>query len=254
MTDFHGKTALVTGATSGIGRAIALALGARGAFVVATGRNAARGAETVAAIEAMGGKAWFQPQDIVREREWVALMGEIESRAGQLDIAVNCAGAFHTASIENTSLEEFQSLWRTNVESCFLGTREAMRLMIRHKTAGAIVNIASLAGHIGVVDCAIYCASKAAVIHMSEAAAAEAATLQSGIRVNVLSPGVIWTEMITGSYGESDEVKAFAMAGNALQRIGTAQDSANGVVYLASDAARHVNGTALIIDGGRGAD
>ena len=248
-----GKVALVTGATSGIGRTTAVALAAEGATVIATGRNAERGEQTVQAIRQVDGHAEFIAQDVTLTDGWQTLMADIAQRHGRLDIAVNSAGAFFTKPLEDTSLEAFRALWQVNVESCFLGTKHAMELMAR-SGGGSIINITSLAGRIGLEDCSAYCASKAAVIALSRVAAVEAARAGTGVRVNALAPGVIWTEMIYNAYGDTPEARAFCIDGNALNLLGEPEDVAHGVVYLASDAARHVTATTLVIDGGRGAD
>lgn len=248
------RIALVTGATSGIGRATALRLARDGAIIIGTGRNPIEAARTEAEVEAIGGAFQFRKQDVTDPADWAALMAWIEDTFGRLDIAVNSAGVFFAKPIEDTSLEDFRWLWRTDVESCFLGTQAALKLMRKTRTAGAVVNVSSLAGLIGLEDCSAYCPSKAAVVQLSKAFALEAARFDPPCRVNALCPGVIWTEMITKQYGDSDAVKAFAMEGNALKAVGTPEDIAGGVAYLASDASAFVTATALVLDGGRGAD
>ncbi len=240
--------ALVTGATSGLGRAAAVRLAAEDYFVIATGRKAEEGAKTVAA---MGGGV-FRAQDVTDEAGWVELMAWVEAEHGRLDVLVNSAGVFFSKSLEHTSLDDFRWLWRTDVESCLLGTKHGMALMARTRTAGSIINISSLAGAIGIEDCATYCAAKAAVDQLSRLAALEGGEHKPPIRVNALAPGVIMSEMITNAYGDTPEVRDFVMAGNALATPGEVADVAAGVAYLAS--ARFVTGTVLTIDGGRGVD
>lgn len=248
------RIAVVTGATSGIGRAAALRLARDGFHVVACGRNAARGAEVVAAIGAAGGSAAFHGFDVTAESDWARLADRIAADHGRFDALINSAGGFFSKSLPDTSLAEFRELWALDVESVVLGTKYGLRSMRDTRTAGSIVNISSLAGLIALEDCAAYCAAKAAVTHLSRVAALEGAALSPPVRVNSLNPGVIWTEMITGSYGDSDAVRAFCIDGNALQRVGEAADIANAVAYLAGPASRMVTGTALVVDGGRGAD
>lgn len=248
------RIAIVTGATSGIGRAVALRLGRDGFHVVACGRNAERGAWTVDAIARDGGSARFHVFDICDETGWSALMDQIRQDHGRLDAIVNSAGGFFSKPLPDTSLDEFRALWTLDVESVLLGTKYGLQAMRDTRTGGSIVNISSLAGLIGLEDCAAYCAAKAAVTHLCRVAALEGAALDPPVRVNSLNPGVIWTEMITDSYGDSDAVRAFTIDGNALQRVGEAEDIASAAAYLVGPAARLVTGTAMVVDGGRGAD
>ncbi|MFQ3664834.1 MAG: SDR family oxidoreductase [Sphingomonadaceae bacterium] len=246
--------ALVTGATSGIGRAGAVRLAGDGFHVLAAGRNAGRGAETVAQCEAAGGTAEFLAFDVCEEPAWEQTMADIARRFGRLDCLVNSAGIFFAKPLEATSLADFQTLWRADVESVFLGTKWAMRTMRDTGSAGSIINVSSLAGLIGLEDCSAYCPAKAAVTHFSKIAAVEAGSFDPPVRVNSLNPGVILTEMITGAYGDSPEVRAFVKDGNALDMVGEAHHVAAAISFLAGAASRMITGTAHVVDGGRGSD
>lgn len=248
------RIAVVTGATSGIGRAAAVRIARDGFHIIACGRNAERGSATVAAVEAAGGTAVFHAFDVTSEVDWSALAELILREYGRFDALINSAGGFFSKPLPETSLDEFRALWTLDVESVLLGTKYGLRAMRDTRSPGSIVNISSLAGLIGLDDCAAYCAAKAAVTHLSRVAALEGAAFDPPIRVNSLNPGVIWTEMITGSYGDSDAVRDFVIDGNALQRVGEAEDIANAAAYLVSPASRMVTGTAMVVDGGRGAD
>jgi NAD(P)-dependent dehydrogenase (short-subunit alcohol dehydrogenase family) len=248
------KVALVTGATSGIGREAAVRLGREGYHVICGGRSAERGAEVVATIEANGGIARFHAFDVTVEDDWAKLAQSIIVQEGRLDVLVNSAGGFFSKSLPDTTLDEFRDLWTLDVESVVLGTKYGLRTMRDTRSAGSIINISSLAGLIGLEDCVAYCPAKAAVTQFSKVAALEAARLDPPVRVNSLNPGVIWSDMITQSYGDSDEVRAFVMDGNALQRVGELEDIANAIAYLAGPQSRLVTGTAMVVDGGRGAD
>jgi NAD(P)-dependent dehydrogenase (short-subunit alcohol dehydrogenase family) len=248
------RIAIVTGATSGIGRATALRLARDGFHIIACGRNAERGAWIVDAIASQGGSARFHAFDICDESGWAALMAQVADDHGRIDALINSAGGFFSKPLPDTSLDDFRHLWTLDVEGVLLGTKHGLRAMRDTRTGGSIVNISSLAGLIALEDCAAYCAAKAAVTHLCRVAALEGAQFDPPVRVNSLNPGVIWTEMITGSYGDSDAVRAFTMDGNALQRVGEAEDIANAAAYLAGQASRLVTGTALVVDGGRGAD
>jgi NAD(P)-dependent dehydrogenase (short-subunit alcohol dehydrogenase family) len=246
--------ALITGATSGIGREGALWLAADGFHVVCGGRNAERGAAVVAAIEAAGGSAEFVAFDITAEADWERVTGAIVAQHGRLDALVNCGGAFFSKPLLDTSLAEFRALWETDVESVVLGTKWGLRTMGATKSAGSIINVSSLAGLIGLEDCAAYCAAKAAVTHFSKIAAVEGGSFVPPIRVNSLNPGVIYTEMITAAYGDNDAVKGFVKDGNALDMLGEARHIAAAIRFLASGRSRMVTGTAHVVDGGRGSD
>lgn len=248
------RTAIITGATSGIGRATALRLARAGFHIIATGRSHERGAETVRQIKAAGGSAEFHSFDVTAEGDWATFADTVTKAHRSVDALINSTGSFFSKPLPDTTLEEFRDLWTADVESVVLGTKYGMRMMRDTRSAGSIVNISSLAGLIGLDDCSAYCAAKAAVTHFSRVAALEGAQMDPKVRVNSLNPGVIYTEMITGAYGDSDEVKAFVMDGNALQRVGTAEDIASAATFLASPAARMVTGTAMLVDGGRGAD
>jgi NAD(P)-dependent dehydrogenase (short-subunit alcohol dehydrogenase family) len=246
--------ALVTGATSGIGREGALWLARDGFHVVAAGRHAARGAAVVDAIRAEGGAAEFLAFDVTAEAAWEAVTREIAARFGRLDALVNSAGIFFARPLPDTTLADFRHLWRQDVESVVLGTKWGLRTMRETGSSGSIVNLSSLAGLIGLEDCSAYCAAKAAVIHLSRVAAIEGAALHPPVRVNALCPGVILTEMITSAYGDGPEVEAFVRAGNALDMVGEARHVAAAIAWLAGPKSRMVTGTAHVVDGGRGVD
>ncbi len=246
--------ALVTGATSGIGREGALWLARDGFHVIACGRNAGRGAATVAAIAAEGGTAEFVAFDITSEADWARITADAVARFARLDAVVNSGGAFFSKPLPDTSLAEFRGLWETDVESVVLGTKYALRAMRDTQSAGSIINISSLAGLIGLEDCSAYCAAKAAVTHFSRIAAVEGGGFNPPIRVNSLNPGVILTEMITGAYGDSDAVRGFVKDGNALDMVGEARHIAAAIAWLAGPKSRMITGTAHVVDGGRGSD
>ena len=253
MTDLSNKVAIVTGATSGIGRTCCEVLARAGAKIIATGRNEGRGEKTVKAIKDSGGEAIFFKQDVCSEKDWERCIYLTKENFNRLDILVNNAGAFLIKSLEDTTVEEFNSLVSTNVESVFLGMKYCMPVM-DEKGGGAIVNVSSLMGVVGLPDASAYCSSKGAICGMTRSAALEAAMNGRNIRINTMVPGVIWTEMLIGSYGEDKSVKEFLTEETPLKRLGNTNDIANAILYLVSEESSFVTGTELIVDGGRGAD
>lgn len=248
------KVTIVTGATSGIGRATAVRCAEEGAIVIATGRNEEQGRKTESLITEAGSKGLFLRHDVTSEESWNAVISETIDRFGRLDVLVNNAGTFMVKPIGETTESDWDFMWKTNVDGTFLGTKLAMQAMRRNPEGGSIVNMSSLMGLVGFENATAYCAAKGAVTHFTRAAAADGAASRPQVRVNVIHPGVIWTEMLVHEFGEVEDIKNYMIEDTPLKRLGTPVDIANGVVYLASDAARYVTGASLVIDGGRGAD
>ncbi|RMF11430.1 MAG: glucose 1-dehydrogenase [Alphaproteobacteria bacterium] len=249
-----GKVAIVTGATSGIGRATAILLAREGARVVATGRNEKAGKETEKMIARAGGEGRYLRQDVTSEESWQTVIDETLGAYGKLDAMVNNAGSFLVKPIGETTVDDWDQVWSINVDGVFLGTKLAMAAMKRNPAGGSIINVSSLMGLVGLPDAAAYCAAKGAVTSFSKAAALDGAADEPRVRVNSLHPGVIWTDMLVKQFGDDDEVKNFLIEETPLKRLGLAEDIANAVLYLASDASRYVTGSSLTIDGGRGCD
>jgi cyclopentanol dehydrogenase len=250
MGGFEGKVAIVTGATNGIGRETAIQLAAEGAKVIVTGRNAAAGAETVALATAAGGSAMFFQQDVGSEADWMRLIAVVDAAFGRLDILVNNAGQFLIKPLTETTLDDFNQQYQVNVEGGWLGIKYATPLL-RRSGGGAIVNVSSLMGLVGYPQSVAYCASKGALTALTKTAAIEGAP--DGIRVNSLHPGVIWTKMLEDIFGDGP-IRQALIDETPIRLEGTPEHMADGILYLASDAARHVTGIELTIDGGRGAD
>ena len=253
MTKLSGKVAIVTGATSGIGKTCCEVFAKEGAKVIATGRNEERGLKTVDTVKKKGGEAFFYKQDVCSEKDWMRCIEFTKEKFRRLDILVNNAGDFLIKPLQDTSVEEFKSLVTTNVESVFLGMKHAMPEMDK-VGGGAIVNVSSLMGVVGLPDASAYCASKGAICGMTRSVALEAAANGRNIRINTMVPGVIWTEMLVGSYGDDASVKDFLIEDTPLKRLGKTEDIANAILYLVSEDSSFVTGTELIVDGGRGAD
>jgi len=251
MGRVQDKIALITGAGSGLGRAAAELLAREGATVVATDLNEEGGRETVARIEADGGKALFQHQDVTQEAEWIALIDMIVDRFGRLDILVNNAGIIIVKPIEQLTLEDFRKQNAINVDGVFLGMKYGIAAM-RKAGKGSIVNMSSVAGLVGSAFAVGYCASKGAVKLMTQAAAKEMLGYKTGVRVNSVHPGMIATPMadsIADQTGGKDRLDHIIKGLHG--RYGTADEVAQLVLYLASDESSFCNGSAMVLDGGQ---
>ncbi|MEU3842851.1 glucose 1-dehydrogenase [Streptomyces sp. NPDC028635] len=246
---FSGRTALVTGAGTGIGRAVALALAAEGARVVVAGRSRASLDETVALIEEAGGTAVAEVADVSRAADVRALVRAVVDRFGRLDVAINNAGVFRGAPLADLAEDDWHTLLDINVTGVFLALQAEIRQMRAQPGGGAIVNVASNLGrHKQVPSAVAYAASKAAVASLTRGAALE--YIADGVRINAVSPGASDTTMSLRP-GESEPERAVRMKDQSpLGRVSSTEEVAEAVLYLASDAAAPLVGTDLVIDGG----
>ncbi|GAA2955567.1 glucose 1-dehydrogenase [Streptomyces enissocaesilis] len=250
---FSGRTALVTGAGSGIGRRLALAFAREGANVVAAGRGAAPLDETVALARQAGGSAIAVTADVSRSEDVRALVRESVERFGGLDVAVNNAGVFRGGGpVAELSEDDWRTLLDINVTGVLLSMQAEIDAMRTQEGGGAIVNISSnLGAHLRVPGVAGYLASKAAVSALTRAAALD--HIQDGVRINAVSPGATATAMSLRP-GESEAERAVRMKDESpLGRVSTTDEVAAAVLYLASADAASVVGTDLVIDGGASA-
>jgi len=240
-----GKTALVTGASRGIGRAIALRFAAEGAFVVVNyaGNEAAAG-ETLAAIESAGGKAVLSRFDVGSAGEVDAAVKAIVAERGRIDILVNNAGVTRDNLLMRLTEDDFDAVVRTNLKGTFLVTKVVSRQMIRQR-GGRIVNMSSVVGEMGNAGQSVYAATKAGILGFTKAMARELAS--RGITVNAIAPGFITTDM-TQSLPEAAR-KEFAER-IPLGRFGAPEEVAELALFLASDAAGYVTGQVVGINGG----
>jgi 3-oxoacyl-[acyl-carrier protein] reductase len=243
MLNLSGKIALVTGASRGIGRAIAVRLAAQGAVVVATAREN-HAEETVASIVEGGGRAEAVSMDVTDTAALERLPATIVERHGRLDIVVSNAGIARDQLLMRMKREDWDAVIATNLTAAFTLTQAAMRPMLKQRS-GRIITISSVVGQTGNAGQANYAASKAGLIGFSKALAREVAS--RGITVNVVAPGLIATDM-TRQISEKAQVDW--AAGIPLGRLGTAEDVASAVCFLASDEAAYITGHVLAVNGG----
>jgi 3-oxoacyl-[acyl-carrier protein] reductase len=247
MSELTGKIALVTGGSRGIGRAISLELAARGATVIINFRsNGDAAREVVAEIEANGGTAETWQADVSNEEQVNAMFKSITSKDnhGTIDILVNNAGMTRDNVIMMMKPSDFDDVISTNLRSTWLCCKTAVRTMMRKRT-GTIINITSVVGIAGNGGQTNYAASKAGIIGMTKSLAKEVAP--RGITVNAVAPGFVGTDMTADL---SDEVKGKAVEAIPLGRMGTPEDIAQAVAFLASPGATYITGQTLVVDGG----
>ncbi len=252
MGRVQDKVALVTGAAMGLGRAIALLLTQEGAEVVVTDIDDSHGQQTADEINSDDGEAIFLLLDVTDEDRWREVIDTTVDHFGRLDILVNNAGIAINANVENTTLDDWRRTMAVNLDGVFLGTQHAIRVM-KSFERGSIINISSIDGIIGEAELAAYCASKGGVRNFTKAAAIHCAEAGYGIRVNSIHPGYVETEMhrqYLQSLGTFETENQKIINRHPIGFLGEPNDVAYGVLYLASDEAKFVTGSELIIEGG----
>ncbi len=245
MKRFDGKVALVTGGSSGIGEATALAFAREGAKVVIAARREEEGVKVAKAIQAAGGTASFVRTDVSKEADITAAVAHAVKTYGQLDVLFNNAGIEgKNGPIAELSGVDFDATFLTNVKAVWLLMKHALPHLA--KTKGAIVNNGSVVADIGMAGTTLYSASKGAVHTLTRTAAIE--FIKSGVRVNAVSPGPTLTDMTGRMFGSQDNFRAFAKSAVPAGSPGRVEDIAEAVLYLAS--APFVVGQLLTVDGG----
>lgn len=252
MERVAGKVAVVTGGAMGIGEACAQMLAAEGAAVAITDTDVRDATRVADALTATGHRAMVIEHDVGREDNWQKVINDVVAEFGKLDILVNNAGVGRYGDVEHTTIDDWHSLLRVNLDGVFLGTKHAIPAM-RAAGGGSIINLSSILGLVGDPQAAAYNASKGAVTLMTKSAALYCARERNGIRVNSIHPGYIWTPMVENaikSAGHPQEMKRSIEALHPVGHLGKASDVAYGVLYLASDESSFVTGAELVIDGG----
>ena len=245
---FHGKVALVTGGTSGIGRETAMAFAARGARVVVAGRREDEGAKTIELIHGGGGDGHFVKTDVSKSDQVAALLADVVERYGRLDMAFNNAGIEGTpfVTLENYSEETWDQVIQINLKGLFLSMKYELPHLVKNK--GAMVNMASVAGLTGGRLGAAYYASKHGVVGITRSAAMEYA--DKGVRINAVAPGVIETDLATRAFFHDPAVTARIKSLHPMGRLGASAEVANAVLWLCSSESSFTTGHVLSVDGG----
>lgn len=249
MGRVQDKVALVSGGASGIGLATAELLAREGASVVIGDLDYTAGARAAAAI---GPRASFQTLDVTRDDEWRATTDAIVRDLGRFDILVNNAGVVLMKSVEETSLEEWRNLMAVNLDGVFLGCKHAVRVM-KERGGGAIVNMSSVAGMIGHVSLAAYCASKGGVRLLTKSVALHCARRGYNIRCNSVHPSFADTPMLDSMIAtgrEPAKMRDSLTAAAPLGRLARADEIARMVLFLASEESAFTTGAEFVIDGG----
>ena len=241
-----GKVALISGGARGIGAAAARLMAREGAAVVIADVLEEEGRRTEAEIAEAGGQALFIRLDVTSEENWQAAVQATAARYGKLDVLVNNAGISHRTRVEDTTADSWDHVMEVNAGGVFLGTKAAIPEM-RKAGGGSIINISSIYGIVGSATSAAYHASKGAVRIFTKSAAIQYAG--DGIRVNSVHPGFVDSPM-TEQFHADPQVRRDRLDRTPIGRLGTPEDIASGILYLASDESSFVTGSELVIDGG----
>lgn len=244
MSELQGKSALVTGGNSGIGRATAIALAKLGAHVVISGRDAARGNQVVQDVRSAGGQADFLASELSDEASARSLAARARDLVGQVDILVNNAGIYPFKPTHETTEQDFDSVFSLNVKAPYFLVADLAPEMAK-RGHGAIVNVTTMVAEFGVAGYSVYGASKAALVLLTKSWAAEYGP--QGVRVNAVSPGPTYTEGTADIVDAITQLAATTPAG----RPGSAEEIAEAIAFLATDRASFVHGALLPVDGGR---
>ena len=246
MGRLKGKTALVTGAASGIGLQTSIRLAEEGARVMMTDINLEEGIQQA---EKLGANAAFLKLDITEEKEWISVLGETVKRFDRLDILVNSAGMVLIADVEQITLEDWRKVHAVNLDGSFLGCKHGVRVM-KEFGAGSIINLSSVSGMIGGFNLAAYNSSKGAVRMLTKSVALHCARAGYGIRCNSIHPGATLTNILKTAIEQAPEVEDACNKMSPLNRMGTVEEVAAMALFLASDEASFCTGGQYAVEGG----
>ena len=249
MGRLEGKTAIVTGATSGMGRAVACLFAREGAAVVCGGRDRERGAAVVSEIRSAGGRAQFVPGDVGDPENAARLVDEARRAFGGVDVAVACAGTLGLGSASELEVDVWRRTLSVNLDGVFYLLRKSLPAM-RERGKGSVVVVSSIAAFKGFPNHAAYCASKGALVALVRQVAID---YGPAVRVNALCPGPVDTPLIWDSaaaFAEPEKAVAAVAERTLMKRLGQPEDVARAALFLASEESSWMTGTALTLDGG----
>jgi len=248
MSSFEGKVALVTGGTSGIGRATAIAFAEQGAKVVVSGRREEEGSQTVRLIHQLGAEGRFVRGDVSKSADVEAMVRQVEDAYGRLDFAFNNAGvAPPAAPTADQAEEDFDRTVAINLKGVWLSMKYEIPAILR-AGGGAIVNNASMGGLIAFAGLGPYHATKHGVLGLTKSAALDYA--KTGLRINAVCPGLIATDMLAGLVGGWEQMQKFAAEKQPIGRGGDPEEIASAVIWLCSPGSSLMTGHHLVLDGG----
>ena len=257
MGKLKNKVALITGAAQGIGAASALRMAAEGARIVVADILEQSARAVVDKITDAGGEAVFVALDVTQEDAWIAAIAEVRANYGALHVLMNNAGIGRASPLVDMDYKMFRQLFSINVDGMFLGMKHAIPL-ITESGGGSIINLSSIASRKPELNMSAYCATKAAIAHLTKVAALECAQAKRNIRVNSMHPGMIvtpaWDALGNLNGGDpSTRIDLDAMAKDVvpLGFAGIPEDIANAVLFLASEDSRYMTGSEMIVDGGQ---
>lgn len=250
MGRLDGRVCVVTGGTSGIGKAICTEFAKEGAAVAVLARSGAGGEKTEKELKALGAKALFVSIDVASEEQWSEAKSRVMQEFGRIDVLVNNAGIFAEGTVTEMPFPSFQKIMDVNVNGVFLGMKTCIPVM-ENQGGGNVINIASEAGIAAIPGQTAYNTSKAAVIMLTKSAAVDYA--QKKVRVNCICPGRVHTELVQRILESAEDYDAqykVMSEDRPMMHMGRPEDIAKGAVYLASDEASYATGAVLSIDGG----